>query len=103
MTLENLVRIKALNNEPPDKREFEGLVRAAADRLNDAENEGLSYASRFDLAYNAAHGRIRIFAICHDRRNRAEYEGQLESDEPLLDELIATTKVLLNAVRRLSV
>ncbi len=56
MTLENLVRIKQLNSEPSDKREFEGLVRAAVDRLNDAENDGLSYASRFDLAYNAAHG-----------------------------------------------
>lgn len=56
MTLENLVRIKELHNEPPDKREFEGLLIAARDRLNDAENKGLSYASRFDLAYNAAHG-----------------------------------------------
>ncbi len=56
MTIENLVRIKQLNNEPPDKREFENLVKAAGDRLNDAENEGLSYASRFDLAYSAAHG-----------------------------------------------
>jgi len=56
MTLENLVRIKQLNNEPPDKREFENLVKATVDRLNDAENERLSYASRFDLAYSAAHG-----------------------------------------------
>jgi len=55
MTLENLVRIRQLNIEPPDKREFEGLVRAAIDRLNDAENEALAYASRFDLAYGAAH------------------------------------------------
>lgn len=56
MTLENLVKIKQLHSEPPDKQEFEGLVSAAIDRLNDAENEGLSYSSRFDLAYNAAHG-----------------------------------------------
>lgn len=56
MTLDNLVRIKQINSEPPDQREFEGLLRAAIDRLNDAEKEGLSYASRFDLAYNAAHG-----------------------------------------------
>lgn len=56
MTLENLVQIRQLKNEAPDKREFEGLVRAAIDRLNDAENDSLSYASRFDLAYNAAHG-----------------------------------------------
>jgi hypothetical protein len=56
MTLENLVRIRKLNAEPPDKREFEGLVSAAIDRLNDAENEVLAYASRFDLAYGAARG-----------------------------------------------
>lgn len=56
MTLENLVRIRQLNTEPPDKREIEGLVRAAIDRLNDAENEVLAYASRFDLAYGASHG-----------------------------------------------
>ncbi len=56
MTLENLVRIRQLNLEPPDKREYEGLIKAAIDRLNDAENEALTYASRFDLAYGAAHG-----------------------------------------------
>lgn len=56
MTLENLVRIRELNKEAADKREFMGLVNAASDRLNDAENNSLSYASRFDLAYNAAHG-----------------------------------------------
>lgn len=56
MTLENLVKIRELHEEAADKREFEGLLNAASDRLNDAENDGLSYASRFDLAYNAAHG-----------------------------------------------
>ncbi len=56
MTLENLVRIHELNKEPADKREFAGLVKVAVDRLKDAENDSLTYASRFDLAYNAAHG-----------------------------------------------
>jgi len=55
MTLENRVRIRQLNIEPPDKCEFRGLIRAAVDRLNDAENEALAYASRFDLAYGVAH------------------------------------------------
>ncbi len=36
--------------------------------------------------------------MCHERRNRAEYEGQLEHDEPLLEELIAVTKDLLSVV-----
>ena len=55
MTLENLLRIHQLNKEAPDQHEFYGLVKAAVERLNDAENMSLAYASRFDLAYNAAH------------------------------------------------
>lgn len=46
---------KALRTEPPDKREFEGLIRSGHARLNDALNTSLSIESRFDLAYNAAH------------------------------------------------
>ena len=38
------------------KREFDGLVNAAVERFADAQLETLSYASRFDLACNAAHG-----------------------------------------------
>ena len=133
MTLENLVRIRQLNLEPPDKHEFENLVRAAIDRLNDSENEALAYASRFDLAYSAAHGlalaalrasghrsdkrylvfqclihttklgntHIRLFAICHEKRNLAEYEGHFETDEQLLSELIASAKELLRFVNEL--
>lgn len=56
MTLENLVKIKQLNNESPDKNEFTGLVQAAVDRLTDSQIDALSFASRFDLAYSAAHG-----------------------------------------------
>jgi len=56
MTLEDLVKIKQLNREPRDKNEFEGLVKAAVDRLNDSQVETLSFASRFDLAYSATHG-----------------------------------------------
>jgi len=56
MTLENLVKINQLNSEPPDKNEFEGLVKGAVDRLKDSQLEILSFASRFDLAYSSAHG-----------------------------------------------
>jgi len=56
MTLENLVKIKQLKNEPPDKNEFNGLLKTAIDRLNDSQVEALSFAGRFDLAYSAAHG-----------------------------------------------
>ena len=56
MTLENLVKISQLKKEAADKREFIGLLNSAKDRLKDAENKSLSYSSRFDLAYSAAHG-----------------------------------------------
>lgn len=41
--------------EPPDAREFTGLLRSGLARLKDAENETNSLDSRFDLAYGAAH------------------------------------------------
>jgi hypothetical protein len=53
--LENLVRSGGLNKEPPDRTECEGSLRSAVDRLKDAHSPALSFASRFDLAYNAAH------------------------------------------------
>lgn len=74
MTLENLVRIRQLNSEPPDRREFEGLVNAAIDRLND-----------------------------HEKRNLAEYEGYFETDEQLLSELIASARELYEHVSVLKV
>ena len=43
----------------------------------------------------------RVLALCHDRRNKAEYEGTLEMDERLLAELIAIAGMLLNAVEKL--
>jgi hypothetical protein len=46
---------KALRAEPPDAREFTGLLRSGQARLSDAENKALALESRFDLAYNAAH------------------------------------------------
>ncbi|WP_454004158.1 hypothetical protein [Alcaligenes sp. Marseille-Q7550] len=46
---------KPLRAEPPDKKEFEGLIRSGHARLRDALNTTLSLESRFDLAYNAAH------------------------------------------------
>ena len=54
-SLENLQRSGGLKAEPPDRKECDGLMRSARDRLKDAGNPQLSFASRFDLAYNAAH------------------------------------------------
>lgn len=130
--LENLVRSGGLKAEPPDRKECDGLLRSAIDRLKDAHNETLSFASRFDLAYNAAHAlaltalrlrgyrsdkrylvfqclahtldlsklQVRVFALCHDRRNLAEYEGHMNADETLLADLLAATDSLLARVQQ---
>ncbi|MBA5983476.1 MULTISPECIES: hypothetical protein [Pseudomonas] len=130
-SLENLVRSGGLKAEPPDRKECEGLMRSATDRLKDAHSCALSFASRFDLAYNAAHAlaltamrlkgfrsdrrylvfqclvhtlglnkvQVRLFALCHERRNLAEYEGYMDVDETLLAELLATTDALLPLVQ----
>ena len=130
--LDNLVSIGQLHREPFDKREFDGLVRSARDRLNDVSNGQLSFSSRFDLTYNAGHAlglaalryndyrsdnrfqvfqclvhtlgfsaaEMRVFMLCHERRNLAEYEGHLEIDESLLEELIRLTAELLMRVER---
>jgi hypothetical protein len=53
--LENLARAKQLNAEAPSAQEVENLLAAAEAQLRDARNKTLSPASRFTLAYNAAH------------------------------------------------
>lgn len=131
--LENLSRINQFKAEPPDQREFDGMVRSAIVRLVDAKNVSLSRDSRFDLAYNAAHAlalaalrwhgyrsdkrylvfqclvhtlglspaKAKVFSLCHERRNVAEYEGHLEVDDQLIEELIALTDELLQSVTAL--
>jgi len=42
----------------------------------------------------------RVLALCHDRRNKAEYEGTLEVDDRLLAELISIGGKLLSTTRR---
>ena len=55
LELDRLVVTRDLQRESPSRSEFEGLLRSAEARLRDAENEGNSLDSRFDLGYNAAH------------------------------------------------
>ncbi|MBI1905281.1 MAG: hypothetical protein HYS20_03415 [Rhodocyclales bacterium] len=129
----NLVKTGALKAEPPDAREFAGLLRSGVVRLADAQMLGLSPESRFDLAYNAAHALAlaalrhkgfrsenrylvfqslahtldmpaaewRVLALCHDRRNLAEYEGVIELDERLLKDLLRIAGLLAEKVAQL--
>ncbi|AIB39092.1 MULTISPECIES: hypothetical protein [Pseudomonas] len=133
VNLENLQRSGGLKAEPPDRKECDGLVRSARDRLRDAGNPQLSFASRFDLAYNAAHAialtalrlqgyrsdkrylvfqclvhtadagkvQVRLLALCHERRNLAEYEGYMDEDEALLGQLMESAKTLMSNMEAL--
>jgi hypothetical protein len=44
----------------------------------------------------------RVLALCHQRRNLAEYEGHLEIDDQLLAELIAAADLLQKKVDALA-
>lgn len=61
---------KPLRREPPDAKEYEGLVRSGRVRLADAQKAANSLESRFDLAYNAAH------ALCLAAPRRHGYRAE---------------------------
>ncbi len=124
---------KSLHKEPFDANQFAGLKRAALARLADAAKPDNSLASRFDLAYNAAHALClaalrwhgyrpghryivfqvlphtlglgpavwRVLAKCHDTRNLGEYEGNLNVDERLVNDLIAACRKVAEKVEAL--
>lgn len=60
--LDNLVRIGKIKREPPSARELSGLLASARERMADANNATLAFASRFDLAYNASHA-LALYAL----------------------------------------
>jgi hypothetical protein len=71
--LANLARIGRLKAEPGTRLEFEGLVDSARKRLADARNARLSFESRFDLAYNAAHAFALAALRQHGYRSANRY------------------------------
>lgn len=42
---------------------------------------------------------MRLFALCHERRNLAEYEGYMDEDDALLEQLLESTSQLLGDVQ----
>ena len=90
----------ALAKEPPDAKEFAGLVRSGLARLKDAENEPNPPDSRFDLAYSAAAHALCLAALRH-QRNRTECEGALDVDERLVSDLIGACRKVAEKVRGL--
>ncbi|WP_461516969.1 hypothetical protein [Porticoccus sp.] len=74
MPLDNLVKVGQLKEEPPDAREFAGLVSSGIVRLKDAKLEQISQESRFDLAYNAAHALALAALRWHGYRSENRYQ-----------------------------
>jgi hypothetical protein len=62
-----------LGKEPPDAKEFDGLVRSGLARLKDAEKQENSLESRFDLAYGAAHALCLAALRYHGYRPSKRY------------------------------
>lgn len=73
MTLENLLKIKQLKQEPPDQKEFDGFVRSASVKLQDAKLVGLSEESQFSLVYIAAHTLALAALRWHGYRSENRY------------------------------
>lgn len=127
--LDNLARIRQLKTELATKDEIKGLLRSGKVRLADAKNESLSQASRFDLAYNAAHAlslaalrragyrsenrylvfqctlglaadQRRVLDQAHRKRNLAEYEGDVEVGDQLLEALIRVADLIVEKLQQ---
>lgn len=71
--LDNLVKINKLRSEPPDAKEFTGMIRAGDTKLNDAQISGLSEDSQFALAYGAAHSFSLAALRWHGYRSDSRY------------------------------
>lgn len=71
--LDNLVRVRQLKLEPAAASEILGLRRSGQVRLVDARNASLSFESRFDLAYNAAHAWALAALRWHGYRSDNRY------------------------------
>ncbi len=50
---------------------------------------------------DASKVQVRVFALCHERRNLAEYEGYMNEDDALLAQLMESTAELVHRVGRL--
>lgn len=71
--LDNLVRTGKLKAEPPADEELDGMLASGRARLSDAERTELSFESRFDLAYNAAHSLALAALRFHGYRSESRY------------------------------
>ncbi|GAB5501021.1 MAG: hypothetical protein PsegKO_33320 [Pseudohongiellaceae bacterium] len=72
--LDNLVAIGQLHREASNADEIRSLVESGRDRLRDAERKDLSFSSRFDLGYSAAHALALAALRIHGFRSSNRYQ-----------------------------
>lgn len=70
--LRNLEKRGLLKSEPTSRKEIGGFLKAAETYLKDSKQPGLSAASRFMLAYDAAHSLALAGLRTHDYRPSGE-------------------------------
>lgn len=73
IALDNLVKVNKLKLEPPDQAEFNGMLKAAKNKLKDVMLDGLSTDSQFSLAYSAAHALALAALRWHGYRSDNRY------------------------------
>jgi hypothetical protein len=71
--LDNLVAIGKLKAEPSAAAELNGMIDSGRARIVDAERTDLSFESRFDLAYNAAHSLALAALRFHGYRSESRF------------------------------
>jgi hypothetical protein len=71
--LDRLVRSGQLKSGAASNAEIHGLIKSGLARLKDAQRRDLSIASRFDLAYNAAHALSLAALRWHGYRSEHRY------------------------------
>jgi hypothetical protein len=94
--LERLAKAGQLKAEPPSRKELEQLVRLGRLRLDGARRSDLAVELRFDLGYSG-----RVLALCHERRNAAEYGRDVNIDSTLVEDLLKATQAVLVKVTAL--
>lgn len=88
---------KPLKREPPDAREIAGLRRSALATLRFHGYRATQRYIVFQLLPHTLGLRPEIWRVlsrCHDMRNLADYEGELNVTEALVAELVSICRIL---------
>ena len=71
--LDNLVTTGKLKRQPPNQREFDGLIEQGEAKFKDSQMASLSLVSRVDLAYSASHAFALAALRWHGYRSEMRY------------------------------